>query len=151
MKDYFRRLYEYNNWANEAILEKFKLNSQQIPEKTLNLMSHTITAQRIWYSRIANKEVEVGGLFETYSLPYLEQISKVSTTEWLSLINASINYNEKISYTNTKGDKFENITSDIMAHVVNHASYHRGQVNMILRESGIEPANTDFIAYARKY
>jgi uncharacterized damage-inducible protein DinB len=150
MTDYFKRLYTYNQWANEAILEKIKLNSPQIPEKALSLFSHTITAQRIWYSRVAGKEVEVADLFEAYTLPHLEQQIHESNNEWLTLIENGINYIDTISYTNTKGDKFENVISDIMAHVVNHASYHRAQVNMLLRQSGIEPAVTDFITFARK-
>jgi uncharacterized damage-inducible protein DinB len=33
--------------------------------------------------------------------------------------------------------------------VVNHASYHRAQVAMLLRQIGLEPINTDFITYDR--
>ncbi|MFM8742635.1 MAG: DinB family protein [Cytophagales bacterium] len=36
-----------------------------------------------------------------------------------------------------------------MIHLVNHGSYHRGQVAMLLRERGYEPFNTDLITYDR--
>jgi uncharacterized damage-inducible protein DinB len=36
-----------------------------------------------------------------------------------------------------------------MAHLVNHGTYHRGQVAVLLREKGYDPVNTDFITYDR--
>jgi uncharacterized damage-inducible protein DinB len=37
----------------------------------------------------------------------------------------------------------------IMIHLVNHSSYHRGQIAMLLRQNGFEPVNTDYITYDR--
>ena len=37
----------------------------------------------------------------------------------------------------------------IMIHLVNHSSYHRAQIAMLLRQNGFEPVNTDFITYDR--
>jgi len=37
----------------------------------------------------------------------------------------------------------------IMMHLVNHCSYHRAQVALLLRQKGFEPLNTDFITYDR--
>ena len=34
-----------------------------------------------------------------------------------------------------------------MTHVVNHSSYHRGQVTTLLRQLGAEPVGTDFLSY----
>ena len=36
-----------------------------------------------------------------------------------------------------------------MIHLVNHSSYHRAQIAMLLRQKGMEPINTDFITYDR--
>jgi uncharacterized damage-inducible protein DinB len=36
-----------------------------------------------------------------------------------------------------------------MIHLVNHSSYHRAQIAMLLRQKGFEPINTDFITYDR--
>jgi uncharacterized damage-inducible protein DinB len=34
-----------------------------------------------------------------------------------------------------------------MVHVVNHSSYHRGQVTTLLRQLGAQPVSTDFLEY----
>ena len=36
-----------------------------------------------------------------------------------------------------------------MIHLVNHSSYHRAQIALLLRQKGYEPINTDFITYDR--
>jgi uncharacterized damage-inducible protein DinB len=36
-----------------------------------------------------------------------------------------------------------------MIHLVNHASYHRAQIALLMRQQGHEPINTDFITYDR--
>jgi uncharacterized damage-inducible protein DinB len=47
------------------------------------------------------------------------------------------------------GDSYTNNVEMIMIHLVNHSSYHRAQIAMLLRQKGLEPINTDFITYDR--
>lgn len=54
-----------------------------------------------------------------------------------------------IAYTNTQGTLFRTRLSDILIHLALHGSYHPGQIAMALRREGIEPVNTDYIAYVR--
>ncbi|MDO8549036.1 MAG: DinB family protein [Ignavibacteria bacterium] len=54
-----------------------------------------------------------------------------------------------IKYRNTKGDEYQNRLSDIITHVINHSSYHRGQIALLVRNAGGIPAVTDYIAYRR--
>ncbi|HMR56073.1 MAG TPA: DinB family protein, partial [Cyclobacteriaceae bacterium] len=54
-----------------------------------------------------------------------------------------------LKYKNYVGDYYETNVEQIMIHLVNHGSYHRGQVAMLLRQKGYEPVNTDYITYDR--
>jgi uncharacterized damage-inducible protein DinB len=54
-----------------------------------------------------------------------------------------------ISYQNTKGEAYQNTIKDIMFHIINHSSYHRGQVMMLVRNAGLEPIPTDYILTKR--
>jgi uncharacterized damage-inducible protein DinB len=54
-----------------------------------------------------------------------------------------------VEYTNTKGEKFANTRQDILLHVVNHSTYHRGQIASALKHAGIDPPTTDYIFYKR--
>ena len=54
------------------------------------------------------------------------------------------------SYTNMKGEPFRDTIEDTLFHVVNHSTYHRGQIIPMLREPGfINVAGTDLIHYLR--
>lgn len=68
---------------------------------------------------------------------------------WMSFIDSNNSFDRVLKYHNYVGDYYENNIQDIMIHLVNHGSYHRGQVAVLLRERGYEPINTDLITYDR--
>src|SRR5688572_32730826 len=49
--------------------------------------------------------------------------------------------------TNTKGEQWKYPLWQMMQHVVNHSSYHRGQAATLMRQLGTEPAPTDFLIF----
>jgi uncharacterized damage-inducible protein DinB len=54
------------------------------------------------------------------------------------------------SYRSMKGDPFEDTYEATMFHVVNHSTYHRGQLTTMLRQAGVTAlAATDLIHYLR--
>lgn len=54
-----------------------------------------------------------------------------------------------VEYRTTAGQPFSNTVADILAHVVLHGSYHRGQLALLTRQGGGTPAATDYIVFAR--
>ena len=54
-----------------------------------------------------------------------------------------------VTYTNSTGRAFTSTVQEILTHVALHAQYHRGKVNLLLRQAGIEPAPADYIAWVR--
>ena len=57
---------------------------------------------------------------------------------------------ERVSYRNLKGVEAESSRWTMLQHVVNHASYHRGQVTTMVRQAGgTAPASQDLITYYR--
>jgi uncharacterized damage-inducible protein DinB len=55
------------------------------------------------------------------------------------------------AYQNLQGKPFENSYEETLFHVVNHGTYHRGQITTMLRQAGVQQvATTDLIAYLRE-
>jgi uncharacterized damage-inducible protein DinB len=54
---------------------------------------------------------------------------------------------QTIQYSNSKGQPFKNSAGDILFQVINHSTYHRGQIATEFRQSGLEPLLTDYIYY----
>jgi len=147
MKEHYTRLFEYNLWANNEFSEVLRANQYQNP-KILKLLSHLANAQAIWLSRIKNEKSPVGVWDEHTEKEALELWGNTSQ-DWLDFIYSGDLEQETISYKNSKGQEFESRLGDILTHVVNHGTHHRGQIALMLREEGIDPPASDFIFYVR--
>jgi uncharacterized damage-inducible protein DinB len=56
-------------------------------------------------------------------------------------------FDELIEYRNLAGRIYRHRLADLVRHVVNHSTYHRGQAVTQLRQLGVAPPSTDFILY----
>jgi uncharacterized damage-inducible protein DinB len=148
MKQYFQKLYEYNAWCNKRVLDA--LRRQKVDdEKILSLMSHVVVAQFLWLHRIEGLAAPNLQLWGKYTLTEIEPMAREISDRWISFVNHSDDFTRELKYLNYTGDAFTNSIEHIMIHVVNHGTYHRGQVATLLRQAGYEPVNTDFITYDR--
>lgn len=148
MKEYFLKLYQYNAWANNRVLNC--LQHQQVEdEKIFTLMGHIVAAQLLWLHRVKALPPPDVKLWGNYTLTQLKTMAEEGGTKWLEFVETENNFSRKLSYRNYVGDAYTNSVEMIMIHVVNHASYHRAQIAMLLRQKGLEPINTDFITYDR--
>lgn len=148
MKKYFLKLYQYNAWANKRVLHCLK--SQQIDEeKILSLMGHIVAAQFLWLHRIKGLPPADVKLWGAYKLTDLDAMAQEADQKWLEFVEKTDDFDRALIYLNYVGDPYTNNVEMIMMHLVNHATYHRGQVALLLRQKGFEPINTDFITYDR--
>ena len=152
MNAYFERLYSYSRWANIQLTD---LLAQTLPSDPVILrdLSHEIAAFEIWISRIQGREARVKGVWEVLTLEECVALNEAVFSDWLSYIPTMKpeDYYRIIAYKNTKGDYYETPVIDIMAHAVNHGTYHRAQIAVKIRVAGFTPVNTDFITYARTF
>lgn len=148
MKEYFLKLYQYNAWANHRVigcLERQAVND----EKILKIFSHLVSAQSIWFNRIKGLPPSPYELWKKYDLVELKAMVEETSQNWLTFLHETESLNRILKYKNYVGEYYENNVEHIMMHLVNHGTYHRGQVALLLREKGFEPINTDFITYDR--
>ncbi len=148
MKAYFQKLYLYNEWANNRVLKALK--GQQVADsKILEIMGHVVAAQLLWLHRVKHLPPPDVKLWGLYSLEEIASMSDSACKQWLQFVAERDTFNEELSYLNYKGEPYTNNVETIMIHLVNHSSYHRAQVALLLRQKGYEPVNTDFITYDR--
>jgi uncharacterized damage-inducible protein DinB len=57
---------------------------------------------------------------------------------------------DNVKYRNSKGEPWSSRVEDILIHVLFHSAYHRGQIALQMRASGLTPAYTDFIHAVRQ-
>jgi len=148
MKTYFQKLYRYNAWANQRVLGCLEYQNVS-HEKIISLMGHIAAAETLWLHRVMGLPKPDVKLWANYKLVELKSMLEEADKRWLEFVDATDGFDRELTYTNYTGDPFQNNVEMIMIHVVNHASYHRAQVAMLLRQIGLEPINTDFITYDR--
>lgn len=148
MKKYFLKLYQYNAWANQRVIDC--LNQQKVDdEKILSLMGHILAAQFLWLHRIKGLPAPDVKLWGNYSLKKLSEMAELAGKQWLEYVERNDDFNREMTYRNYTGDPYTNNVEMVMIHLVNHSSYHRAQIALLLRQKAMEPVNTDFITYDR--
>jgi len=155
-----KRLFAYNAWANNRVFEALA----KIPESEYlrdlksshaslgGTMIHLVGAEKIWLSRLIGKpEASLLGLQDAPTLESLKSTWEdvaARIARFLAKLDDR-GLQKQLAYTTTEGKKFSNSNEQILQHVVNHSSYHRGQIAALMRQVSAEPVNTDLIAFFR--
>jgi len=150
LADHFRQQFAYDEWANQEVLKAIR-SSGAARERSLQLMAHIISAERLWLERL-KQQPQTTPVWPEGDLEQCEaQTAEVAHLwrEHLDLITAG-DVHQSVSYKNSKGEAYTSTIEDILSHVVLHSAYHRGQIASHMRASGQTPAYTDFIHGVRQ-
>ncbi len=148
--DHLRRQFAYDAWANQEVLKALRANGGGT-ERSLQLMTHILAAERVWLERLKHQPQSVA----VWPEPDLARCEAEAVTvaklwfEHMDLITAG-DVAQSVSYTNSKGESWTSMIVDILTHVIMHSVYHRGQIASHMRENGQTPAYTDYIHGTRQ-
>jgi uncharacterized damage-inducible protein DinB len=152
METYFTRLFNYDQYANEILLNA--IIKADMPEKAVALMAHLLSAQQIWLNRCKGLPAAAAALWPDWTANTITDIIIENSKEWIKYLNGlqPDDFEKVISYKSLKGDSFESKLVDILAHVINHGTHHRAQIGQQLKFAGAESLPiTDYIAYVRQF
>ena len=146
-----RNLSRHMAWADEALLEAIG-NAPEMPMYAARELAHILGADENWLARLEHRAPRAK-IWPDESLSGLTQLAadvENGYTQYLEQLTEA-DLHRLIAYTNTEGITFENSVRDILYHVFLHAHYHRGKVNLLLRQAGIAPAPLDYISHIRGF
>lgn len=146
MKEYFKTLFEHEHWANLKVLETL-IGATAPPQRAIEIFSHTIAAQRIWLDRINGNKTELK-VWEVFDTEIMLELLEINYADVIKIIDNQ-DFNQLIAYQNSKGQHFTSTINQIFTHLSLHASYHRGQVVLLLKNQVSELPATDYIFYVR--
>lgn len=147
MRAYLQQLFDYNYHCNKKIIEACTAGSAP-SQKTLELFSHILNGHHIWNARILG-EAHTYDVWELHDLPQWEEIHYDNQRHSFGIITNTEHFEQRISYENTEGRSYSNTLQDILFHIVNHSTHHRGQISVEFRANGMEPPSMDYILYKR--
>ncbi|MBP6154328.1 MAG: hypothetical protein KA457_05885 [Chitinophagales bacterium] len=147
MKQFFKELFEYGHQFNQKLFDVFNANPDKTSEKSVKLFNHILNAHQIWNNRI-NLKNPTFGVWELHAVSDLKTIDQINYEQTLHILD-KFDLTETINYANSKGQTFNNSIRDIFFHVINHSTYHKGQIATEFKQNGLDPLVTDYIFYKR--
>ncbi len=148
MKQFFKELFEYNHHINHKLSDTFLTYPEKTTEKSVKLFSHILNAHQIWNDRIETKQAAFG-VWELHNKEDLKNIDKANYLQTLSILE-KFELNKTVFYSNSKQQTFNNTIRDTLFHIINHSTYHRGQIATAFKQSGLDPLVTDYIFFKRE-
>ncbi len=153
-----RTLYDYNRWANARTIEaaskltpeQFTTDLQSSHRSVRDTLAHILAGEWIWLERW--KGTSPKALLDPADFPNVESVKSrldAVDAERARFINGLTDesLSQPITYTNTKGEQWTYSLGQMLQHVANHSSYHRGQVTTMLRQLGAEVLPVDLLVF----
>ena len=157
--DTLRLHIDYTAWATQRLLDDAaKLSPDELTrdfktadKSVLDTLVHIYAADRIWLARVRGEQRATFVDPEDHDLTLLQ-------SEWPALLERwklwlrdfkDGDVARVIAYKDTKGNPYSQPVWQIVLHLVNHGTHHRGQVSGFLRSMDRTPPPLDLIAYYR--
>ncbi|HYL61737.1 MAG TPA: DinB family protein [Candidatus Methylomirabilis sp.] len=154
-------LYDYNAWANRRALDAASaLTNEQFVKpmgssfgSVRDTLAHICGAEWVWLERFQGRSpaslpdtaqfTDVTGLREKWADQEARLLAFVGKLTQEDL-------NRVMEYKTLKFGAYRNPLWQSMQHLVNHGTYHRGQVTTLLRQLGAQPILTDLMHFYRE-
>lgn len=162
MKILLQQYATYNIWANKKLMEVIlnlpeEKQMAEVPSSFSSLYKtvlHMWDAESIWWQRMKLHErlVIPSENFKGSMKDVVNGLAQQSE-QWLDWVSSAsdIALDHVFQYQNSKKEQFKQPIYQMLLHVFNHGTYHRGQLINMLRQLGVEKLpQTDFIVWSRK-
>jgi uncharacterized damage-inducible protein DinB len=155
------QLFQYNQWANRRTLDACgALTNEQLTrdlgssfKSVRDTLAHIFGAEWIWRERLLGRATSglpapsefpdlasLRAKLEDMDREYVEYTSKLTPAETSRLC----------VHKNLAGMQSSTLVWQILQHLGNHNSYHRGQVVTLMRQLGAKPVSTGMIEFYRE-
>ena len=151
---------EFMKWADDTT---FAALSQAPPDQVsqdrgssfkslFDTLNHVYLAELVWLRRVqGQRDAKIADLESPADLDALGRAWPELHQTWIdwSRSQSGDDLQKPLIFRNMKGAETQLPHWQLVLHLVNHGSYHRGQVATMLRQAGIKPPGTDLIAFYR--
>jgi len=155
-----RQLYEYNAWANHRLLdacavlspEQFTRDLKSSFPSVRDTLAHILGAEWLWHQRfLGNAPTSLPSPSDFPAMDVLREKWAEVERDFLGFVAglAQKDLDRVHQFRTMAGEPYPTPLWQAMQHVVNHGSYHRGQVTAFLRQLGAKGVSLDMIRFYR--
>lgn len=139
MKDWLLQALQYDAWANARWLSA--LDRFRDPAHAKSILEHVIRSEWAWLERC--------GMVMPQMVLTLEQSIVQAPAAWAEFLSM-VDLERPITYTNTRNETYTQPVREILLHVINHGTYHRGHLRGLADAEGLlDFDDTDLIGFLR--
>lgn len=143
-----RTLWQHAATADTALL--VALRDEDGTADARRELAHVVGAEEVWLSRLQGRDAR-SAVWPDAAVAAIAQNVRATHSEFEAYL-ASLGEGDldaAVTYTNSAGRTFTDSVGDILLHVALHGQYHRGRINLLLRQAGRAPVPADYIAFVR--
>ena len=158
MKDHFAMMATYNAWANRRLYRMARQLSDEQYRRDVSVyfkslhgtLNHLLTADSIWMWRLTGQGVCPTGLDVVLfdDLGALDEARRAEDERLVSFVGnlTDARLEAAIEYRMFNGRSRSQRLAEVLAHLFNHQTHHRGQAHAILTLLGVkEPEPLDLL------
>lgn len=159
MTAHFSDLLAYKRWANFRVFDALKAvpdSTLTKPQKTkfgsiIATAQHVLNMDVVWRARLLSADHAIRSRTPKSVFP-IERLSNEQERLDVWFLNslADISLDQVVRFAFLDGQIGEMSASDILIHVVNHGTYHRGHIADMLYNEGAVPPITDYPVFVRE-
>ena len=161
MKAHFQTFAAYNAWANTRLFDacarlpeaEYKKIRPAFFKALHGTLNHILVGDRIWLWRLLGDEPEPLPLdTELYEDLASLRAARIEQDAAIAAFIDGLNEGQFASitvYRNMSGEEHRDRIGEILAHVFNHQTHHRGQAHDQLSQTSVEPPPLDLIYFMR--
>lgn len=159
-KSVLQEMFEYNYWARDLQLAACaKLTSEQFLRplgssfsSVRDTLVHLVGTEWVYLERCRGRSPTIEDV-KAFAPKRFSGVRAISE-EWQSVERNLREYiahlseaklEQPLTYVNLSGERWTYPQWRILFHLINHQTYHRGQVTTMLRQLGMQPPQIDFL------
>ncbi|MDQ0882199.1 DinB family protein [Peribacillus sp. V2I11] len=163
MSHFALQFYDFNVWANKQIFNRLKelprdvyhQEVQSVFSSISSVMAHVYLSDLGWVEVFSGKSMKHALMLaeqrkeQTVSkeLEEMEAMFFKLSEQYKSLLSQKENIDKPLMIENPSGGQMKTGVAELVPHVVNHGTYHRGNITAMLRQMGHASASTDYGLY----
>ena len=162
LHDHFRSLARYNTWANQRLYDgcaQLSPAAYKEPRPAFfgtihGVLNHILVCDCIWLARLQGYAPEVNQLdaelYDTFvALREAREAEDVVFGDYVHGLSEE-DLQRPIGYRTLAGDPHADAQTELLTHIFNHQTHHRGQAHDLLTATDVAPPSLDFILFLRE-
>jgi len=156
-----KRLIAFNSWATHRVFEalselsaeEFTRDMKASHSNIHGTLTHLVGAEKIWLSRMAGTPDKA--MIKPPDVPTLPDVKRTWEETGFNMAKflgtmTDRKLQETFAFTASTGQQLVQVYADALQHVIDHSTFHRGQVIVLMRQMGHTPPATGMIGFFRE-